>query len=509
MLKIVPDKPQPSRTPMLKTAHEIARELETGATTSVQVTKHYLAAIAATEPQLHSFITVTPEKALAAAEESDRRRADGKARSAFDGVPVAVKDNMVTRGTRTTCASRILDNFIPPYNGTAVQKLDDAGLVVLGKTNMDEFAMGSSSENSAYGVTSNPWKLDRVPGGSSAGSASCVAGGQAPFALGSDTGGSIRQPAGFCGLVGLKPTYGRVSRYGLVAYASSLDQIGPMTLDVEDTAHLLQIVAGHDPKDSTSANIAVPNYVAEMKQGDLRGKKIAKPKEFFTGEGVDKEVSAAIDAATEKLAKLGAEIVEVSMPNLKYSLSCYYLVATAEASSNLARYDGCQYGARTPGTKNIVEMFSKTRATGFGTEVKRRIMMGTHALSAGYYDAYYMKALKVRTLIKQDYDRALEKADLILAPTSPFPAFPIGAKTDDPLQMYLCDIFTLSLNLAGYCGVNVPVGFSSDGLPIGLQLFGGAFEEVKLLQAAWQLEKSLGVVHSRQPEIAGASLAAK
>lgn len=486
---------------MLKTAHEIARDLSNGSTTSVRATEHYLGVIERTEPALRSFITVTKEKALAAAQESDRRRADGRARSAFDGVPVAVKDNMITRGTRTTCASRILDNFVPPFNGTAVQKLEDAGMVILGKTNMDEFAMGSSSENSAYGVTANPWKLDRVPGGSSAGSAACVAGGQAPFALGSDTGGSIRQPAGFCGLVGLKPTYGRVSRFGLVAYASSLDQIGPMTLDVEDTAHLLGIVAGHDPQDSTSANLPVPDYAAELSRGSLKGKKIARPKEFFTGEGLTPDVAAAIDAATEKLAGLGAEIVEVSMPHLRYSLSCYYLVATAEASSNLARYDGCQYGARTPGTKNIVEMFSKTRAKGFGREVQRRIMMGTHALSAGYYDAYYLKALKVRTLIKRDYDQALAQADLILAPTSPFTAFPIGSKVDDPLQMYLCDIFTLSLNLSGYCGINVPVGFGTDGLPIGLQLFAGAFEETKLLQAAWQLEKALGVVGSREAAV--------
>ncbi|MEO8376724.1 MAG: Asp-tRNA(Asn)/Glu-tRNA(Gln) amidotransferase subunit GatA [Candidatus Sumerlaeota bacterium] len=488
---------------MLQSAHSLSEQLQRGDTTSVKLTQQYLEKIERTEPKLHSFITVMAHEAMAAAEASDRRRVYELPLSPFDGVPVAVKDNMITQGTKTSCASRILENFIPPYNGTAIQKLQDAGLIVIGKANLDEFAMGSSTENSAFGRSNNPWNTDLVPGGSSGGSATCVAGGQVPWSLGSDTGGSIRQPAALCGIVGFKPTYGRVSRYGLVAFASSLDQIGPMTLDVEDTAHLLRIISGFDTKDSTSANMPVPDYAAEMKKGSLRGKKVARPKEFFTGEGMDADVAKVVDEAVEKLASLGAEIIDVSMPHLKYSISCYYLVATAEASSNLARYDGAQYGYRTEGTKNIVEMFSKSRAEGFGPEVKRRIMMGTHALSAGYYDAYYSKALKIRTLLKKDYDEALKKADLIVAPTSPIPAFRAGAKAD-PMSMYLCDIFTLSLNLAGYCGISIPAGFTAtDGLPVGIQLFAGAFEEVKLLQASYELEKALGVVGTRLPAIVG------
>ncbi|MCC6546080.1 Asp-tRNA(Asn)/Glu-tRNA(Gln) amidotransferase subunit GatA [Candidatus Sumerlaeota bacterium] len=487
----------------LPTAHELSEQLNRGETTSVKLTQQYLEKIERTEPRLHSFITVLGHEALAAAEASDRRRAYELPKSPFDGVPVAVKDNMITKGTKTTCASRILDNFVPPYNGTVVQKLQDAGMIVIGKANLDEFAMGSSTENSAFGRSNNPWNTDLVPGGSSGGSATCVAGGQVPWSLGSDTGGSIRQPAALCGIVGMKPTYGRVSRYGLVAFASSLDQIGPMTLDVEDTAHLLKMISGYDTKDSTSANLPVPDYAEEMRKGSLRGKKVARPKEFFTGEGMDAGVARVVDAAVEKLASLGAEIVDVSMPHLKYSISCYYLVATAECSSNLARYDGAQYGYRTEGAKNIVEMFSKSRAEGFGAEVKRRIMMGTHALSAGYYDAYYSKALKIRTLLKQDYDAALKQADLIVAPTSPIPAFPAGAKAD-PMSMYLCDIFTLSLNLAGYCGISLPAGFTAnEGLPVGVQLFAGAFEEVKLLQASYEFEKALGVVGSRLPAVVG------
>jgi aspartyl-tRNA(Asn)/glutamyl-tRNA(Gln) amidotransferase subunit A len=486
----------------LPRAHELARRLAGGDTTSEQLVTSYLERIRLTEPTLHSFVTVTGDQALAAAKASDARRAAGKPLSPFDGVPIAIKDNMITRGVRTTCSSRILENFVPPFDGTVVEKLHGAGLVILGKANLDEFAMGSSSENSAFGVTRNPWDTTRVPGGSSAGSASCVAAGQAPWSLGSDTGGSIRQPASFCGLVGVKPTYGRVSRYGLVAFASSLDQIGPMTLDVRDAAHLMDLISGHDPKDSTSARIPVPAHAAQLEAGSLKGKRVARPREFFEADGIDPEVAASVNAAVEQLAALGAEIVDVSMPHTQYSISCYYLVATAEASSNLARYDGAHYGFRAAETRNIVEMFSRSRAQGFGDEVKRRIMIGTHALSAGYFDAYYLKALKVRTLIKRDYDEALAKADLIVAPTSPFTAFPIGAKSADPLSMYLCDIFTLSLNLAGYSGLSMPVGFDSKGLPIGLQLLGGAFEEVKVLQAAWHLEQALGVVGSREPAIA-------
>jgi aspartyl-tRNA(Asn)/glutamyl-tRNA(Gln) amidotransferase subunit A len=489
--------------PLLR-AHELATQLAAGETTSVALTRHYLQSIERTEPAIRSFVTVVAERALQKAAESDARRAAGKPLSAWDGVPIALKDNMITEGIRTTCSSKMLADFTPPFSGTVPAKLASAGLVLLGKTNLDEFAMGSSSENSAFGPSRNPWDPARVPGGSSAGSATSVAAGQTPWSLGSDTGGSIRQPASLCGLVGVKPTYGLVSRYGLVAFASSLDQIGPMTLDVRDATALLQLVAGHDPLDSTSAKLPAVDYLSQLEHGSLKGKRIARPKEFFEGEGIDPVVAAAMDAALLKLEGLGATIVEASMPHTKYSISCYYLVATAEASSNLARYDGAQYGHRTPGMKNIVEMYSRSRAEGFGDEVKRRIMIGTHALSAGYFDAYYLKALKVRTLIKRDYDEVLKKADLIVAPTSPFTAFEFGSKTADPLAMYLCDIFTLSLNLAGYCGLSMPVGFDRAGLPIGMQLLAGAFEETKLLQSAYQLESALGVVGTRQPALASA-----
>ncbi len=482
-------------------AHELARQLADGTTTSRALVESYLERIDKVEQAVGAFVTVTREEALAAADAADKRRAEGSPLSPFDGVPAALKDNMITEGIRTTCSSRILENFIPPFQGTAAARCHAAGLVLLGKTNLDEFAMGSSTENSAFGRSRNPWDTDRVTGGSSGGSAAAVAAAEVPWALGSDTGGSIRQPASFCGIVGLKPTYGRVSRYGLVAFASSLDQIGPMTVDVEDAAHLLQIVAGHDPRDSTSAPVGVPVYTEGLRDAGLKGRRLARPREFFDGEGIEPNVRAALDAALEKMAREGAEIVDVSMPHLKYSISCYYLLATAEASSNLARYDGAQYGYRAEGTGNIVEMFSRTRAEGFGDEVKRRIMIGTHCLSAGYYDAYYRKAQQVRTLIKRDYDAALGQCDLIVAPASPFPAFPAGAKVDDPLQMYLCDVFTLSLNLAGYCGISVPVGFSSDGLPIGMQLMGGAFAEGPLLSAAWALEQLAGVVGTREPAL--------
>lgn len=484
-----------------QTAHDLARQLAEGSVTSVSLTEKTLERITAVESQLSSFLHVNREGALRQAAESDARRAAGNLLSPQDGVPIALKDNMITRGMPTTCGSRILENFIPPFEGTVAGRLAGAGMVLVGKTNMDEFAMGSSTENSAYGRSKNPWNTNHVCGGSSGGSATAVAGGQVPVALGSDTGGSIRQPASFCGITGLKPTYGRVSRFGLVAYASSLDQIGPMTNDVEDAAALLHLIAGHDPRDSTSQNVPVPDYPALLKEGSLEGKTVARPREFFETEGLDGDVRRALDEAAEKMQAAGARLIDVSMPHLKYSVGCYYLIATAEASSNLARYDGAQYGFRVPDTSNIVEMFSRSRAEGFGTEVKRRIMMGTHALSAGYFDAYYMKALKVRTLIKGDYDRALEQADLILAPASPFPAFEAGSRVEDPLAMYLTDIFTLSLNLAGYCGISIPAGFSKDGLPIGMQLMAGAFRELDLLQSAWQVEKLLGVVATRTPAV--------
>ncbi|HJT25467.1 MAG TPA: Asp-tRNA(Asn)/Glu-tRNA(Gln) amidotransferase subunit GatA, partial [bacterium] len=396
-------------------------------------------------------------------------------------------DLLCTKGIRTTCASRMLETFKPPYNATVVEKLYSAGAVSVGKTNMDEFAMGSSTETSFYKKTKNPWNLNCVPGGSSGGSAACVSADQAFASLGSDTGGSIRQPAALCGIVGLKPTYGRVSRYGLIAFASSLDQIGPFGKDVEDCAIMMSAIAGHDPMDSTSADVPVPDYVAEAKKG-VKGLKVGVPKEFFP-DGMNGEVSVAVKDAISKLKSLGAEIVEVSLPSSPYGLAAYYVLAPSEASSNLARYDGVRYGLRVPG-ENIVEMYSKTRAAGFGTEVKRRIMLGTYALSSGYYDAYYVKALKVRRLIKQDYDKAFEKVDVIATPTAPNPAFRFGEKTGDPLSMYLEDVFTVSINITGLPGLSVPCGMSKSGLPIGLQLIGKTFDEATLLRTAYAYEQS-------------------
>ncbi len=487
----------------LKTAHQIAADLASGAVSSREVTQDYLSRIERLNPQLNAMLTTTADEALAAADAADKRRAAGGALSAFDGVPVVIKDNICTKGIRTTCASRILEKFQPPYDATATVKLRDAGLVLLGKANMDEFAMGSSTEFSAFGPARNPWNTECVAGGSSGGSAVVVASGMAPFSLGSDTGGSIRQPAGFNGVVGLKPTYGRVSRYGLVAFASSLDQIGPFGQNVEDTAALLSVIAGHDPLDSTSSKTPTEDYIANVKNGSLKGLRVGRPVEFFEVKGMDPEVEAACKATVDKLAAAGAEIVDIRMPHAEeYAISTYYVIATAEASSNLARYDGAHYGYRKPDTANIIEMFSQSRANGFGAEVKRRIMLGTFVLSAETFDAYYLRALKARTLIKRDYDQALEKVDVIIAPTSPTAAFPIGSKVDDPIQMYLADIFTLSLNLAGYCGVSLPVEFTSTGLPIGMQLFGGAFQETRLLQAAWQVEQLLGIAGNRTAELA-------
>ncbi|MDK2971201.1 MAG: aspartyl-tRNA(Asn)/glutamyl-tRNA(Gln) amidotransferase subunit [Candidatus Sumerlaeota bacterium] len=472
------------------TAHDLIARLEAGETTARQAAEASLATIERQNPQLNALLAVTAEQALADADAADARRQAGKPLSRLDGVPIAVKDNMCTRGVPTTCASRILENFRPPYDATAVRKLREAGAVLLGKANLDEFAMGSSNEFSAFGPARNPWNPECVPGGSSGGSAVAVASGMVPWSLGSDTGGSIRQPASFCGVVGMKPTYGRVSRYGLVAFASSLDQIGPFAQTVEDAALLLETIAGHDPLDSTSSTVDVPKYSETVRNGSLKGLKIGRPVEFFDVQGVDPEVTAALNAALDKAASEGAEIIDVHMPiATEYAVSAYYIIAAAEASSNLARYDGAHYGFRAPDTADIVEMFSKSRAQGFGAEVKRRIMLGTFVLSAETFDAYYVRAQKARTLIQRDYREALEKVDVIAAPTAPTAAFPLGSKLEDPVQMYLADIFTLSLNLAGYCGLSLPVGRTSAGLPIGLQLFGGAFEETRLLQAAWQVEQ--------------------
>ncbi len=480
-----------------KTIHEIAADLKAKKLSSVELTKATMAHLKEVEPKVQSFITVTEEYALAQAAEADKKLASGKDVTVLTGVPLGIKDLLCTKGIRTTCASKMLETFKPPYSATVVEKLNAAGAVMVGKTNMDEFAMGSSTETSYYQKTKNPWNLNCVPGGSSGGSASCVSVDQAFASLGSDTGGSIRQPAALCGIVGLKPTYGRVSRYGLIAFASSLDQIGPMTKDVEDCALMMNAIAGHDEKDSTSANVPVPDYTVEMKKS-IKGLKIGIPKEFFPDE-MNKEVSEAVKKAIEQLKSLGAEVYEVSLPHSPYSLAAYYVLAPSEASSNLARYDGVRYGLRVPG-ENIVEMYSKTRAAGFGPEVKRRIMLGTYALSSGYYDAYYLKALKVRRLIKQDYDKAFEKVDVIVTPTAPNPAFKFGEKTDNPLTMYLEDIFTISINIAGVPALSLPCGLSKTDLPIGLQIIGKPFDEATLLKAAYAYEQSTDW-HKKKPTL--------
>jgi aspartyl-tRNA(Asn)/glutamyl-tRNA(Gln) amidotransferase subunit A len=479
------------------TIHELSEKLRRRELSSVEATKGALARIHETESKVNAFITVTPQVALAAAETADKRIAAGEG-DIFTGIPLALKDIFLTEGIRTTCASRFLENFIPPYSATAWEKLKGRGAVLLGKLNQDEFAMGSSTESSAFGVTRNPWDLERIPGGSSGGSAAAVAARQVTATLGTDTGGSIRQPASHCGCVGLKPTYGRVSRYGVIAYASSLDQVGPMTRDVRDSALLLGAVAGYDPKDSTSVDLPVPDYTASL-AGGVKGVKIGLPREYFI-EGLDPDVRRGMDDAIATYLSLGAEIVDISLPHTDYAVACYYLLATAEASSNLARYDGVRFGHRNRDAKGLLDMYCQSRAEGFGSEVKRRIMLGTYALSSGYYDAYYLKAQKVRTLIRNDFLTALEKVDLILSPVAPTPAFKIGEKVNDPLQMYLSDIFTIPVNLAGTCGISVPAGFSGGGLPIGLQLIGRPFGEESLLRAAFAFEQATEW-HKRRAEL--------
>lgn len=439
---------------------------------------------------LNAFITVTADSALAQAEQLDRRAARGESLPALAGSVIAVKDNLVIRDVRTTAGSRILFNYKPPYTATCVERLQAAGAIIIGKTNCDEFAMGSSTENSAYGPVKNPWDTTRVPGGSSGGSAVAVAAGMAVGALGSDTGGSIRQPASLCGVVGLKPTYGRVSRYGLIAFGSSLDQVGPFANSVEDAARMLSVMAGRDPNDSTSSSVEVEDYAAAI-TGDVRGLRVGVPREYY-GEGLDAEVKEKTEAAIKKLEEMGAKIVEVSLPNTEYAVPVYYLIATAEASSNLARYDGVRYGFRAEEADSLKEMYSRTRDQGFGAEVKRRIMLGTYALSAGYYDAYYGKAQKVRSLIERDFRNAFASCDVIATPTAPTPAFKLGEKTDNPLEMYLSDIYTITVNLAGVPGISMPCGLSSEGLPIGIQLIGRHFDEGLVLRAAHNLEKALG-----------------
>lgn len=436
---------------------------------------------------MHSYIRLMKNEALAAAAKADADIKKGAIKP-LTGIPIALKDIVCTKGITTTCGSHILHNFVPPYNATVVEKLRDAGAIFVGKANMDEFAMGSSTETSCFGPTHNPWDLERVPGGSSGGSAAAVAADECIASIGSDTGGSIRQPAALCGIVGMKPTYGRVSRFGLVAFASSLDQIGPFTKDVEDCAIMMNVLAGYDPRESTSVNTEVPDY-RQFIGRDVKGRKIGIPKEYFI-EGIDPEIRNSLKNTMTVMEQAGAQCVDISLPHTQYCVATYYIIAPAEASSNLARYDGVRYGLRAADVRDLLDMYKKTRMQGFGAEVKRRIMIGTYALSAGYYDAYYKKALQVRALIKRDFDEAFKTCDVILTPTTPTPAFKIGEKTDDPLQMYLSDIFTISTNLAGIPGISVPCGFTSGGLPIGVQFLGGYFEEGKLIQIASAYEKN-------------------
>ena len=473
---------------------EACAGLAAGHFTSVELTQAYLQRIEQVDGALHAYLRTTPTQALAAAAEADRLRAEGTSRPLM-GVPLAIKDVLMTSGIETTAGSRMLAGFVPPYTATAVRKLEAAGAIVLGKTNTDEFAMGSSTENSGYGATRNPWDFERVPGGSSGGSAAAVAADEAPAALGTDTGGSVRQPAALCGVVGLKPSYGRVSRYGLIAYGSSLDQIGPITKTVADAALLLEAIAGVDPRDSTTLPVDVPDYTAAL-TGEIDGMRIGIPQEYFV-EGIQPEVEAAVRSAIEQFASLGAEIVPIRLPNSELALPVYYLIVTAEASANLARYDGIRYGLSVEG-ETIFDHFRQTRGAGFGPEVKRRIMLGTYALSAGYYDAYYLKAQQVRTLIRQDFERAFAEVDVILSPTSPTTAFRIGEKVDDPLAMILTDIFTTSANLGGLCGISIPCGFDGAGLPIGLQLLGPSLGEEKILRVAHAYEQSTEW-HLRRP----------
>ncbi len=466
---------------------ELRTKLDNKEFSAVEVTKAYLERIAETNPDLNTFITICNETAIAEAEAADQVIASGSA-GALTGLPIAAKDIFNTAGLRTTCASKILDGYISPYDATAIARIKEQKAVIIGKLNMDEFAMGSSNENSSFGPVHNPWNLDLVPGGSSGGSAASVAARQAVAALGTDTGGSIRQPASHCSVVGLKPTYGRVSRYGVIAYASSLDQVGPVTRDVRDCALMLQAIAGYDSSDSTSVNTPVADYQSHL-TGDLKGLRIGLPKEYFI-EGLDNDVSQAIEQAAAKYRDLGAEVIEVSLPHTSYAVACYYLIATAEASSNLARYDGVRYGLRTENADNLIDMYMQSRAAGFGTEVKRRIMLGTYALSSGYYDAYYLKAQKVRTLIRQDFLNAFESVDVMLTPVAPTPAFALGEKVNDPLQMYLSDIYTIPVNLAGTCAMSLPCGFSTDERPIGLQLIGKPFDEATLLRTGHAFEQA-------------------
>ena len=480
------------------TAHEVVNLIKKKKITAYKVMQDIFNQIDKVDNLIKAFLIINREEALGQAKEIDAKVKNGEELPPLAGVAVAIKDIIATQGTETTCGSKILKGFIPPYSATVINRLKEAGAIIIGKTNMDEFAMGSSTENSAFGPTHNPWDLERVPGGSSGGSTAAVAADETFVALGTDTGGSVRQPASLCGMVGLKPTYGRVSRYGLIAYASSLDQIGPITKDVTDCALVMKVISGHDNMDSTSLNLEVPDYLKSCQAG-IKDLKIGVPKEYFI-EGIDQEVKSALDKALKIFEKLGAKIEEASLPHTEYSLPTYYLIATAEASSNLARYDGVQYGYRAEEYEDLSSMYQRTRSEGFGSEVKRRIMLGTYALSSGYYDAYYLKAQKVRTLIREDFDKAFSKYDILITPVSPTPAFKLKEKVSDPLTMYLSDIYTIPINLAGIPAISLNCGYSKSNLPIGLQIIGKHFSEETILRAAFNFEQN-NELEKRKPSI--------
>ena len=480
------------------TVHELMDKLEKKEIKLSDITKAYSDRINDKEKDVNAFVTVQAEEALKKSQEIEQKVENGEINSKFAGIPIGIKDNICTKGVKTTCSSKMLENFVAPYNATVVEKLNNEGLISLGKLNMDEFAMGASTEYSSFEKTRNPWNLNTVPGGSSGGSAAAVAANLVPWALGSDTGGSIRQPASFCGVVGLKPTYGLVSRFGLVAFASSLDQIGPITKDVKDSAMLLNLIAGHDEKDTTSVNKEKADYVKALKN-DVKGLKIGVPKEFF-GEGINEEVKEKLNQAIEKYKELGAEVEEFSLNIAEYSLATYYIIACAEASSNLGRFDGIRYGYRTENFENLRDIFINSRTEAFGEEVKRRIILGTYVLSSGYYDAYYKKAQQVRTLVKNEFEKAFEKYDVLITPTSPTTAFNIGQRSNNPLEMYLADICTVSVNIAGLPGISVPCGLDSEGMPIGMQIIGKQFDEETILNAAYTYEQKIKFRDKYKPE---------
>ena len=480
------------------TVHELKEKIKNKELTITQVNEAFVNRIVEKENDVNAFVTTLTDSALEKAKEIEEKVNNGEITSEFAGIPIGIKDNMCTKGVKTTCSSKMLENFVAPYDATVIEKINAEGMINLGKLNMDEFAMGTTTEHSAFKITSNPWDLNKVPGGSSGGSAAAVAAGMVPWALGSDTGGSIRQPAAFCGIVGLKPTYGLVSRYGLVAYASSLDQIGPITKDVTDTALLLNIIAGHDEKDTTSINIEKKDYTKALKN-DVKGLKIGVPREYFE-EGINSEVKQAVRNAIEEYKAMGAEVEEFSLPIAEYALATYYIIADAEASSNLGRFDGIRYGHRTPNFENLKDIFVNSRSEGFGDEVKRRILLGTYVLSSGYYDAYYKKAQQVRTLIKNEFDKAFEKYDVLITPTAPNVSFNIGSKTNNPLELYMEDLCTVPINVAGVPAISIPCGLSQDGMPIGMQIIGKHFDEETILNAAYTYEQKTKFREKYKPE---------